>query len=413
MRSSLFLPAMALSALMLLGLCNTPDVAASVLPGIDVLVSQDFKALQNKRVGLITNHTGRTANGSSTIDILNNAPGVKLVSLFSPEHGIRGEYDGKISSDVDQKTGLPVHSLYGKSCQPTLEMLQGIDVLVFDIQDIGARFYTYIGTLSLAMRAAKEAGIAFVVLDRPNPIGGVKVAGAVPLKLPLEGPGKCGALTSIHAIATRHGMTVGELARMFNSEFGINCELSVVQMSGWNRSMYFDDTGLPWVAPSPNMKTIIAALLYPGLGILESTSLSVGRGTENPFTMFGAPWVDGAAVASALLERRIPGITFVPCSFVPTASGHPYRNKTCHGVCVSAMDRERLDPIMAGLHLTQVLYKLYPQRFKGYEGFSIEVGTERAWELLTRGGKSPADIIADWQQGLEYFKKTRAGYLMY
>jgi uncharacterized protein YbbC (DUF1343 family) len=404
--------------------CASPAQAA-VLPGIDVLISRKFDILQGKRVGLITNQTGRSASGESTIDILNHAPGVRLAALFSPEHGIRGEADDKVGPAIDRKSGIPIHSLYGTTCRPTPEMLRGLDVLVFDIQDIGTRFYTYIGTLSLAMAAAREAGIPFVVLDRPNPIGGVTVEGAVPAN-PLSPISRqdsateanktangCRELTSIHPIPTRHGMTVGELARLFNAEFGIACNLVIVPMTGWRRSMYFDETGFPWINPSPNMKDLTSAILYPGLGIIESTTLSVGRGTERPFQMFGAPWVDGPAVARDLEARHIPGIRFAPCRFVPTAPGHPYRGRTCSGVCVSATERDRLDPVLAGLHLVQVFYRLYPQRFRAYEGFAIEVGSSRSWNLLTREGKSPAEVAGEWNEGLQRFAGIRTRYLLY
>ncbi|MGB9082756.1 MAG: DUF1343 domain-containing protein, partial [Desulfuromonadaceae bacterium] len=267
-----------------------------VLPGIDVLAKQHFAILLGKRIGLITNQTGRTAAGVSTIDVLSHVPGVRLTALFSPEHGIRGEVDDKLASSVDSATGLPIYSLYGASCRPLPDMLREVDMLVFDIQNIGTRFYTYIGTLSLAMQAAQRAGIPFVVLDRPNPVGGVDVQGAVSRPLlsktsvqrTTQPDNGCGALTSIHPLPTRHGMTVGELARLFNAEYGIGCALTVIPMSGWQRDMYFDDTGLTWVNPSPNMKDLTEAVLYPGLGVLEATNLSVGRGTAHPFEMYGA-----------------------------------------------------------------------------------------------------------------------------
>lgn len=403
--------------LMLSALLGASGAAAResvpVLPGIDVLALRNFDILQGKRVGLITNQTGRTAAGTSTIDMLYRAPGVALGALFSPEHGIRGEKDEKVSSTIDRATGLTVHSLYGTTCRPTPGMLQGLDVLVFDIQDIGTRFYTYIGTLSLAMRAAAEQGIPFVVLDRPNPLGGIRVEGAIPTDTVRTGRTNCGSMTSIHPIPTRHGMTVGELARLFNTEFGINCDLTVVPMQGWQRAMYYDATGLAWVNPSPNMKSLTAALLYPGLGILETTNLSVGRGTDAPFQMFGAPWVNGAAVAGRLASRKIAGVAFTPCRFVPTAAGHPYRGRNCSGVCVTVTDRERLDPIPAGLHLAQAFYEVSPERFKAYEGFATEVGNSQAWGLLTHGGKSPEEVAGAWDEGLKQFRTTRARYLLY
>lgn len=386
---------------------------AVVLPGIDVLQQRNFNILQGKRVGLITNHTGRSAAGVSTIDILHNAPGVRLTALFSPEHGIRGNADEKVSSASDAKTGLAIHSLYGKTCRPTPQMLAGIDILVFDIQDIGTRFYTYIGTLSLAMRAAKAAGIPFVVLDRPNPINGITVQGAVPTSIPPERSSCCGAITCIHPIPTRHGMTMGELARLFNGEYGIDCDLTVIPLQGWQRSMYLDETGLAWVNPSPNMKSLTAALLYPGLGVLETTNLSVGRGTATPFQLYGAPWVDAAAVLANLLARKLPGITFAAVRFVPSAAGHAYRGKTCYGVSVTAIDRAKIDPVLAGLHMVQAFYQVQPKRYKSYGGFATETGDRDAWRLLTRLAMTPEMVAGRWQEGLERFKKVRERYLLY
>jgi uncharacterized protein YbbC (DUF1343 family) len=393
-------------------LCST-CCFASVLPGIDVLAKQNFDILENKRVGLITNHTGRSATGVSTIDILFRAPGMSLVALYSPEHGIRGESDVKVSSGSDAVTGLPIHSLYGRSCRPTVEMLRGVDVLVFDIQDIGTRFYTYIGTLSLAMRAAKAAGIPFVVLDRPNPLGGVKVQGAIPVTVLPERKNGCGAITSVHPIPTRHGMTAGELAQLFNSEFGIGCKLTVIPMQGWRRSMYYDQTGLDWINPSPNMKSLNAAILYPGLGTLETTSLSVGRGTVGPFLAYGAPWVDAGAVIRNLSLRSIPGIQFEACSFVPTTPGFSYRGKTCYGVCVAGLDRERLDPIQAGLHLVQAFYETHPGRFKAYGGFATEVGDRGVWGELTGSNSKPEKVLERWNKALQRFMSIRKQYLIY
>jgi uncharacterized protein YbbC (DUF1343 family) len=386
---------------------------AAVLPGIDVLSNQGFDILQNRRVGLITNHTGRNAAGASTIDILFRAPGVRLAALFSPEHGIRGDSDDKVSSAADSKTGLRIYSLYGTSCRPTSEMLRNIDVLVFDIQDIGTRFYTYIGTLSLAMRAAKVAGIPFVVLDRPNPVGGERVQGAVPsIALPERKSG-CGAITSIHPIPTRHGMTVGELALLFNTEYGIACALTVIPMQGWQRSLYYDQTGLTWINPSPNMKSVNAALLYPGPGTLETTSLSVGRGTDGAFLAYGAPWVDAAAVVKNLSLRNIPGIRFEACSFVPTAPGYSYRGKRCYGVCVTGLDRTRFEPVQAGLNLVQAFYETHPLRFKAYEGFATEVGDREAWGLLTKEKMSPEAVLERWGTDLARFRIVRDRYLLY
>ena len=400
--------------LLIMFIVSSPLCAnAMVLPGIDVLEAGKFEILQGKRVGLITNHTGRSRDGRSSIDILFRAPGVRLVALFSPEHGIRGTEDDKLSSSIDRTTGLPVHSLYGTTCRPTPEMLSGVDILLFDIQDIGTRFYTYIGTLSLAMQSAGTAGIPFVVLDRPNPIGGIAVAGALPSKnLPGKTSG-CGAITSIHPIPTRHGMTVGELARLFKGEFGISCSLVVVPMQGWSRNMLLDDTGLKWINPSPNMKSLDAALLYPGLGILETTSLSVGRGTERPFQSYGAPWVNPTALLDNLSRRTIPGLSFTGHSFTPTATGHSHRGKTCYGVKASVTDWEKLDPITAGMHLLQAFYETHPERFRSTSGFATEIGDEEAWGLLTERRLTPGKVAGRWEAGLEKFRKLRESYLIY
>jgi len=398
---------------LIVSLLTAHNSHAAVLPGIDVLASRNFHILQGKRVGLITNHTGRSLNGTSTIDIIKAAPGVRLVALFSPEHGIRGTDDEKVASGVDAKTGLKIHSLYGKTCRPTPEMLAGIDVLVFDIQDIGTRFYTYIGTLSLAMRAAKTVGIQFVVLDRPNPINGVTVQGAIPDFVLPEKKNSCGAITSIHPIPTRHGMTIGELAQLFNTEFTINSDLTVIPMQGWQRKMYFSHTGLTWINPSPNMKSETAALLYPGLGTLETTNLSVARGTERPFQMYGAPWVNARAVVNNLAKRQIPGITFSPTEFIPTAKGFSHLGKTCYGISVIVTDRNQLDPVLAGLHLAQAFYEVHPDRFKSYEGYATETGDRYAWTLLTSKRMTPEMVAGRWQDDLEKFRKGREKYLLY
>jgi uncharacterized protein YbbC (DUF1343 family) len=261
-----------------------------------------------------------------------------------------------------------------------------------------------------------------VVLDRPNPIGGIEVQGAVSLPLlPLKKSAQrltksdsgCRELTSIHPLPTRHGMTTGELAQLFNTEYGIGCALTVVPMQGWQRSMFFDATGLRWINPSPNMKSLTEALLYPGLGVLETTNLSVGRGTDHPFELYGAPWLDAAAVVSNLATRKIPGITFASSTFVPTAPGHPYRGKICHGVRVVAIDRNRLDPIQAGLHLIQAVYAVHSERYKADGSFAVEVGDKEVWQLLTRQGKSPAEVAARWSAPLAQFMAIREKYLLY
>jgi len=384
----------------------------NVMNGIDVLAARNFDVLQGKRVGLITNQTGRSSDGRSTIDLINSAQGVRLVALFSPEHGVRGTVDDKYVSHSDEATGLRVYSLYGTTCRPQPEMLHGIDVLVFDIQDIGARFFTYIGTLSLAMQAAKDAGIEFIVLDRPNPIGGIAVSGSVPKMRPDKKGSGCGSLTSIHPIPTRHGMTVGELAQLFNSEYGIECNLSVVKMNNWLRKMYFDETGQKWINPSPSMTSLAAAILYPGFGVMESTNLSVGRGTDQPFLQYGAPWVDNKAVIASLSSLNIKGVEFAPCSFVPKAP-YPYAGKVCNGVRISITDRNELDPILVGMHLIKSFAEIHPRHFRQYDGFATEIGDTEAWNMLISQQRKPSETADRWVYDVDKFSKLRRNYLLY
>ena len=383
----------------------TQDVIGNVYPGIDVLVERDFDILQGKKVGLITNHTGLSRNGVSDIDILFNTKKCTLAALFCPEHGIRGTADEKVESGKDEQTGLPLYSLYGKSNKPTKEMLEGIDVLVFDIQDIGTRFYTYIGTMALAMKSAKENGKKFVVLDRPNTIGGKKVEGAIPPE------SMCGGLTSIYPIPTRHGMTIGELALMFNDHFKIGCDLEVVKMKNWERRMYFDETGLLWVNPSPNMKTLNGAIFYPGLGVSE-TSVSVGRGSERPFEMYGAPFFDSNKIADSLSKRNIPGVHFIPYSFTPSAKYHIFKDEKCNGVFAILYDREKFDSVTAGLHMIQAFYESNPDKYKVTDGLGM-TGDKNAWDMLTQQKLTPEEIVARWQPKIDEFKKIREKYLLY
>lgn len=396
-------------------LLSAADSCADVIPGIDILARRNFDLLQGKRVGLITNNTGRSLNGSSSIDLLAQAPGVKLTALFSPEHGIRGDSDVKLSSATDQRTGLPIYSLYGKSCRPTPEMMTNIQVLVFDIQDIGARFYTYIGTLHHALLAAKQQGIPLVVLDRPNPLGGLAVEGAVPdageisRRIATDKTG-CRSLTVTYPIPTRHGLTVGELARLINTEAGINANLQVVAMEGWKRELLWQDTKLAWINPSPNMKDPTAALLYSGFGPLEATNLSVARGTDKPFHRYGAPWLDSAAV-----QKQIPnlaGLKFSGTSFTPTAPGHPFQGKQCNGIEVTITDLKVANLSLAGLYLVRAIQQAHPKQYHVAGGFYGMLGDNQAWKML-RDGTSPEQVMARWQGGIKQFKKLRDTYLLY
>ncbi len=402
--------------LALLFCCSLPQpAAAEVIPGIDILARRNFDLLQGTQVGLITNNTGRALSGTSSVDLLAQAPGVRLVALFAPEHGIRGDSDVKLSSSTDKRTGLPIHSLYGKTCRPTPEMMTNIQVLVFDIQDIGARFYTYIGTLHHALLAAKQQGIPLVVLDRPNPLGGMAVEGAVPdagevaRRIATDQTG-CRSLTVTHPIPTRHGLTVGELARLINSEAGIHANLQVIPMEGWKRDMLWQDTGLPWINPSPNMKDPVAALLYPGFGPLEATNLSVARGTEKPFHQYGAPWLDSAAVLKNLPD--LPGLKFNATTFTPTAPGHSYQGKHCNGIEVTITDLHVANPPLAGLYLVRAIQQAHPKQYHVAGGFYGMLGDNHAWKML-RDGASPEQVMARWQGGTEQFRKLRERYLLY
>ncbi|MCX7920025.1 MAG: DUF1343 domain-containing protein [bacterium] len=383
------------------------DVLGNVYPGLDVLLERDCAPLAGKRVGLITNHTALSRNGIHAIELLFSNKTCKLVALFSPEHGLTGTADEAVESGKDTRTGLPVYSLYGRTRKPTPEMLKGIDVLVFDMQDIGCRFYTYIATMAHCMEAAKENKIKFIVLDRPNPIGGLKVEGAIP---PKE---LCGQFTCIYPIATRHGMTIGELALMFNDYFGIGCDLEVIPMKNWQRWMYYDQTGLLWVNPSPNMKTLNGAILYPGPGTLETTILSPGRGTDRPFEMYGAPYIDSRKLAENLANRNIPGVRFVPYTFVPTAKYHQFKDQTCYGVFAIITDRDKLNSVLAGLHLAQAIYETAPDKFKARDGFKTETGDPETWKMLAEQKLTPEEIIKKWQPALDKFIQVRKKYLLY
>jgi len=380
-----------------------------VKTGVEILVRDGFKPLQGRRVGLVTNHTGRDRAGRATIDLLQAAPGVTLVGLFSPEHGIRGEADAKVASGKDEKTGLPIHSLYGKTTKPTAEMLKDVDVIVFDIQDVGARFYTYNTTLALVLEAAKENAKDVLLLDRPNPGGGEAVEGPV-LEEALRGD-----FIGYFPIPMRHGMTLGELATLYNTEFKIGCRLEVVRMEGWRRSMYYDRTGLPWVNPSPNMRSLEAAISYPGLGALEATNLSVGRGTGRAFVLYGAPWIDGPKLCGELNGRGLEGVRFKPATFTPAVEPgmprFPHAEKECQGFEVEITDRAKYRPVTAALHAYDAIYRLYPKDFafgRSHRFFGL-----RSVESDLKSGRSPAQIEASWQPELDRFLKARQKALIY
>jgi len=377
--------------------------AIPTLTGIDVLESEGFALLHGKRIGLLTNQTGRSRNGASTIDLIAGAPGVKLVALFSPEHGIRGQLDEKVASSRDEKTGLPIHSLYGDTRRPTDGMLTGIDMLVVDLQDIGARFYTYITTVGYVLEEAARRKLPVVVLDRPNPIGGFR----------FEGPGldsSVSGFTGYFSLPIRHGMTIGELARLFNDEKKIGADLTVVAMKNWRRAEWFDETGLPWTNPSPNMRNLVAATLYPGIGAIEGTNISVGRGTDTPFEQIGAPWIDGVALAAALNARALFGIRFYPVAFTPSADAK-LGGQVCHGVFMVVTDRERLQPVRVALEIASALSRLYGSQFKLEEALTL-FGSKSTLEKI-RAGEDPEAIAELWSADEAKWRAMRSKYLLY
>jgi uncharacterized protein YbbC (DUF1343 family)/CubicO group peptidase (beta-lactamase class C family) len=370
--------------------------------GIDVLETENFASLQGRRVGLITNLSGVDAAGRRTIDLLDHAPGVKLLALFSPEHGLEGRVDARVASSTDAATGLPVYSLYGEGERPTDRMLEGLDALVFDIQDVGARFYTYVTTLGYCLEAAAHKGIDFYVLDRPNPINGQAVQGPV-----LDGGLR--SFVAYYPLPIRHGMTVGELAQMFNGENHLGAKLQVIKMKGWRRTDWFDETGLAWVNPSPNLRNPTEEALYPGVAMVEGSNLSVGRGTDTPFEVLGAPWIDSAKFAAYLNARAIQGVRFVPADFTPSSSA--FAKQVCHGVQILLIDRQALDPAELGVELASALCKLHPDVFKLEKTLGL-VGARSVLNNI-KAGEDPGRIVFEWQDALEQFRSLRSKYLLY
>jgi uncharacterized protein YbbC (DUF1343 family) len=373
--------------------------------GIDN-IDQHLALFAGKRVGLITNATGMNSQYQSSIDVL--AAKTNLVALYSPEHGIRGAVPAgdKVGSLTDAKTGLPVYSLYGATKKPTPEMLNNIDVLAFDIQDVGARSYTYIYTMAYAMQAAKENGKTFVVFDRPNPIGGVAVEGGL-IKNGFE------SFIGMYPIPVRHGMTVGELARLFNQEFGIGCDLAVVEMTGWNREMYFEETGLPWVMTSPNIPTPDTALTYPATGIFGGTNISEGVGTTRPFDFVGAPWLDAEKFAERMNAMKLPGVVFRPAYYIPRFGN--FSGETCGGVQLHVTDRKAFKPVRTGLSLLFTVEDLSEGQFaytfsgKGAPMIDLITGDDG----LRLGRYTLDELLVSWEQEANAFKEMAKAYYIY
>jgi uncharacterized protein YbbC (DUF1343 family)/CubicO group peptidase (beta-lactamase class C family) len=376
-------------------------VTREVWNGIDVLKRDDFSMLQGMKVGLVTNHTGLDRERGTSIDALHEAPGVELVALFSPEHGIRGELDReKIADGKDMKTGLPVYSLYGERRSPDAVQLKDLDALVFDIQDIGCRFYTYISTMVNCMAAAAENGVEFVVLDRVNPIGSA-VEGPV---LSVEP-----SFVGIHPIPIRHGMTVGELAMLVNAERKLGADLVVVKCEGGPPLQWFDRTGLPWRDPSPNMRSLTAALLYPGVGMLEFCRISVGRGTGTPFELLGAPYMDDRLIAAEMNAAGLAGVVFVPVRFTPEAS--VFANEECGGVRIIVTDRDSFRPVELGLVLATTLHRIYGKEFEAEKMIRL-LGDQATLDGIL-SGKPTAAIRDGWTKGLLDFERRRKDFLIY
>jgi uncharacterized protein YbbC (DUF1343 family) len=373
-------------------------------PGIDIIEGEYLAPLLGKRVGLITNQTGVDSRGQRTIDIFAREQGLKLAAVFSPEHGPAGKAsDGRaVSNTIDSATGARIFSLYGESRRPTPEMLSGIDALVFDVQDAGVRFYTYITTMAYAMEEAAKRGIPFFVLDRPNPLGGEM----------MEGP----ALDRDHlsfvgyfSMPVRYAMTLGELARMFNAENKTGADLHVIAMRNWRRSETYVDTGLVWIPPSPNLRTLDATFLYPGIEILQAGEVSVGRGTDKPLEMFGAPWIQGKELAAELTRRAIPGVGFTATTFTPRSDAHS--GELCEGVSVALRDAEALRSMTMGIEIADTLHRMYPAKFR-LEKMIFLLGSQSTVKRLQQGD-SPASIVASWTPELDRFRAMRERHLMY
>ena len=377
--------------------------------GLSALLRERFDLIQGKSVGLVTNPTGVDENLQDNISLFLKHPEIHLKAVFAPEHGLWAAVQDAIAVSSIEADGakIPVYSLYGNTRKPTDNMLAEIDVLIFDIQDVGARFYTFVSTMAMAMESCAHSGVAFIVLDRPNPINGLVVEGGV---LDLNFRSFIGYLP----IPIRHGMTIGELARFYNMEFAIDSKLDVVKMGGWHRDMWFDDTGLQWIMPSPNMPTLNTAIVYPGTCLFEGTNISEGRGTTRPFEFIGAPWIDAHQLTNRLNKMPLDGVKFRPARFIPTFS--KYKGQTCEGVQLHILDRQKFAPVRTALTMIDVIRGMYPDEFEWLgskrKPFDLLTGTDKVRRLLTED--VPIDsIIASWQDELHTFCETRQKYLLY
>lgn len=387
-----------------------------VLTGLDVLERDEFELFEGRRLGLIANHSAINRRGEHLLDLLWEREGIEIVALLAPEHGFRGTLDERVTDGVDEQTGLPIYSLYGETRAPTAEMLEGVDMIVFDIQDIGARFYTYISTMGASMKIAAELGIDFVVLDRPNPIQGIYFDG------PIQDDDLLGGFTSYISMPVTHGMTVGEIARLMHEYHDIQPNLLVVPMENWQRDMFWDETGLPWVNPSPNMRSQDEMLLYTLVALTEGNrDISVGRGTDRPFEYLGAPWVDGDALTAELRSRDLPGVWVMRQDFIPRLIDidgtqrirYQFTDEVCHGVRFVVNDRHRIDPVASGVHMLDALLELHPDRYT-VERLRGLVGAQWVIDAL-EAREHPDAIIQRWRTSEEFraFAERRASVLIY
>jgi uncharacterized protein YbbC (DUF1343 family) len=397
------------SAVVVFGCCLAEAMAAAaesnrVATGLEVLIEQRFVPLAGKRIGVVTAQTGVTEDRRRIIDVLASAPGVKLTAIFTPEHGLEGtREDRKIDDAVDKATGVPIYSLYNEGkYRPTPEMLANVDALVYDIHQNGARFLTRITTLGYALEAAAEKGIPFFVLDRPNGINGLDIGG------PVLDAKYVSFVGYMPGVPVRHGMTAGELALMYNGEKKLRAKVEVIRMEGWKRSMWYDETGLEWINPSPNIRNLTQAILYPGTCLVESKQISVGRGTDTPFQLVGAPWYRAREVATHL-NGRVPGVRFVHRRFTPKAS--VYANQECEGVDIVLVDRQRFDPVLLGMELLAATLRYHPGKFDIQTVIRL-LGSEEAAERL-KSGQSGREVLDAMRPQLEEFRKIRAKYLLY
>jgi len=385
---------------------------STVLPGLEVLLRDSVHLVRGKRVGFLTNQTAVTSDGRSGIDLLNASPEFELVALYGPEHGLRGGIEGgqKIESGVDPQTGIPVFSLYGATQKPTPEMLKDIDVLLFDMQDIGARPYTYVWTMAMAMEAAAAQKIPFIVLDRPNPITG-RMEGPL-MEMAMRNVGQ--PITGYYPVPLRHGMTVGEIARYINSEYNIGAQLSVVPAAGWSAAQWFDETGLPWVDPSPNIRSLDAALSYAGVVLFEATNLTVGRGTDAPFSVVGAPWLDTPQLLRNIESYEIPGVELDTTHFIPEGEGWvPFRGENVRAIHITITDRDEYKPVWLALVLLTEIRRQHPDQFKILNnGMTQMLGSQWARTALDRG-EQPRAVWQKWESELRAWQTIRDKYLLY